>query len=136
MFALIILGSDKTTVSIAIDQNKYYPLYLSLGNVHNNVRHAHRNAIAIIAFLAIPKSECKYNQDKNFCFFRCQLFHSSLSAILRPLHAAMKTPEVMHCPNGHFQHVIYGLGPYIADYPEQILATCVIQGWCPLCPKK
>jgi hypothetical protein len=23
------------------------------------------------------------------------------------------------------------LGPYIADYPEQTLLTCVVQGWCP-----
>ena len=25
---------------------------------------------------------------------------------------------------------IYGLGPYIADYPEQALLACIIQGWC------
>jgi hypothetical protein len=39
-------------------QNDYYPLYASIGNVHNNVRHAHRNAVAVIGFLAIPKSVC------------------------------------------------------------------------------
>lgn len=53
----IILGSDKTTVSVATGQNDYYPLYMSIGNVHNNVRRAHRNAVAIIGFLVIPKSE-------------------------------------------------------------------------------
>jgi len=37
--------------------NKYYPVYLSIGNIHNNVQHAHRDGVAIIAFLAIPKSE-------------------------------------------------------------------------------
>ena len=55
-FVPIILGSDKTTVSVATGQNEYYPLYLSIGNVHNSVRRAHRNAVAVIAFLAIPKS--------------------------------------------------------------------------------
>ncbi|KAF8263940.1 hypothetical protein EI94DRAFT_1703630 [Lactarius quietus] len=29
-----------------------------------------------------------------------------------------KMPKVMKCPDGHFCHVVFGLGPYIADYPE------------------
>jgi len=56
MFAPIILGSDKTTVSVATGQNEYYPLYASIGNAQNHVWRAHRNALAIIGFLAIPKS--------------------------------------------------------------------------------
>jgi hypothetical protein len=56
MFAPVVLGSDKTTVSVATGQNEYYPLYASIGNAQNHVRRAHRNALAIIGFLAIPKS--------------------------------------------------------------------------------
>jgi hypothetical protein len=56
MFVPIILGSDKTTVSVATGHNEYYPLYASIGNVHNSVRRAHRNAVALVGFLAIPKS--------------------------------------------------------------------------------
>lgn len=43
----------------------------------------------------------------------------------------MTSPEVVRCADGHFCRVIYGLGPYIADYPEQALLACVVQGWCP-----
>ena len=57
MFVPVVLGSDKTTVSVATGQNDYYPLYISLGNVHNTVRRAHRNAVSLLAFLAIPKSK-------------------------------------------------------------------------------
>jgi hypothetical protein len=57
-FCPIILGSDKTTVSVATGQNEYYPLYMSNSLVHNNVRRSHQNAVTLIAFLAIPKSEC------------------------------------------------------------------------------
>ncbi|KAJ7205518.1 hypothetical protein GGX14DRAFT_335225, partial [Mycena pura] len=39
--------------------------------------------------------------------------------------------EVMLFPDGHYRRVIFGLGPYIADYPEQVLLACVVQGWCP-----
>lgn len=55
-FVPIILGSDKTTVSVATGQNDFYPLYLSIGNVRNNMRRAHRNALVLIGFLAMPKS--------------------------------------------------------------------------------
>jgi hypothetical protein len=58
MFVPIILGSDKTTVSVATGHNEYYPLYMSIGNVHNNVRRAHRNALVLVAFLAIPERTC------------------------------------------------------------------------------
>jgi hypothetical protein len=56
MFAPVILGSDKTTVSVATGQNEYYPLYAGIGNAQNHVRRAHRNALSLIGFLAIPKS--------------------------------------------------------------------------------
>ncbi|GBE85562.1 hypothetical protein SCP_0800790 [Sparassis crispa] len=133
MFVPIILGSNKTTVSVATGQNEYYPLYMSIGNVRNNVRQAHRNAVALIGFLAIPKTDRKYADDIQFRKFRRQMFHSSLSKILQPLKPGMTTPEVTHCADGHFRHVIYGLGPYIADYPEQALLACIVQGWCPKC---
>jgi len=42
----------------------------------------------------------------------------------------MTTPEVSQCSDGHFRHVIYGLGPYITDYQEQVLLGCIVQGWC------
>lgn len=56
-FVPVILGSDKTTVSVATGANDYYPLYASIGSVRNNVRRAHRDAVAIIGFLAMPKSK-------------------------------------------------------------------------------
>ena len=55
-FIPVILGSDKMTVSVATGQNDYYPLYASIGNVRNNVRRAHRNAVVVVGFLAMPKS--------------------------------------------------------------------------------
>jgi hypothetical protein len=42
----------------------------------------------------------------------------------------MTVPEVTLFADGHYRRAIYGLGPYIADYPEQVLLACVVQGWC------
>ncbi|KAG5634585.1 hypothetical protein H0H81_001453 [Sphagnurus paluster] len=66
MYCPIILGSDKTTVSVATGHVEYHPLYMSLCNVHNSVRRAHRNAVVPIGFLAIPKSMFNTLMSKHF----------------------------------------------------------------------
>jgi hypothetical protein len=43
----------------------------------------------------------------------------------------MTIPDIMQTPDGHFRCVVYSLGPYITDYPEQALLACMVQGWCP-----
>ncbi|EMD30674.1 hypothetical protein CERSUDRAFT_60969, partial [Gelatoporia subvermispora B] len=70
MFVPVILGSDKTTVSVATGQNEYWPLYASIGNVHNNVRRAHRDVLVVIGFLALPKTSKEYANDDDFRKFR------------------------------------------------------------------
>ncbi|KAG1838509.1 hypothetical protein C8R48DRAFT_751535 [Suillus tomentosus] len=130
MFVPVISGSNKTTVSVVTGQNDYYPLYASIGNAHNNVRCAHHNTVAVIGFLAIPKMTKKHSDDPHFQKFKKQLFHSSLLRILSSLKPTMSIPEVVRFGNGHFRHVLYGLSPYIADYPEQLILGCVIQNWC------
>ncbi|KAG5219977.1 Transcriptional repressor TUP [Salix suchowensis] len=151
MLVPVVLGSDKTTVSVATGNNEFYPLYEGIGNVHNKVRRAHRDAISLIALLAIPKSKLnpytntmhmltrlslrsasrEYQNDANFRKFRRQLFHTSLYHILRSLKPYMTQPRVSKCADGHFRRAIYSLGPYIADYPEQVLLACIVSGWCP-----
>ncbi|KAI0671174.1 hypothetical protein C8Q78DRAFT_1069813 [Trametes maxima] len=130
-----IFGSDKTTVSVATGQNDFYPLYMSLGNLHNGTRRAHRDSILPIAFLAIPKAERKHSDTMAFRRFRRQLFHTSIAAILQPLKSGMTHPEVVQCPDGHFRRAVWAIGPYIADYPEQVLVANIVQGWCPACLK-
>lgn len=73
----------------------------------------------------------EFRDDSDFRKFRRQLLHSSLAKILESLKDGMTTPEVVRFPDSHFRKVIYGLGPYIADYPEQALLACIVQGWCP-----
>ena len=55
MFCPIILGADKTTVSVATGNVEYHPGYISLGNLRNNVCRVHRNGVVPFMFLAIPK---------------------------------------------------------------------------------
>ncbi|KAF8990356.1 hypothetical protein BDZ89DRAFT_1097602 [Hymenopellis radicata] len=100
MVVYIILGS-KTTVSVGTGSVEDWPLYLSIGNLHNSACRGRRNGVVPIGFLSIPK--------------------------------AITTPVVRLCPDGHYRRVIYDLGGYIADYPEQVLLAGVVSGWCPKC---
>ena len=59
------------------------------------------------------------------------MYHTCLACIFEPLRPAMTLPEVVRCPDGHFRRAIYSLGPYIADYPEQVWLAGIVQGWCP-----
>ncbi|KAH9008005.1 hypothetical protein EDB84DRAFT_1591273 [Lactarius hengduanensis] len=124
---------DKTTVSVATGHVEYHPLYLSVGNLHNEARRGHRNGVIPIAFLAIPKGGRGFDDDPNFRTFKRQLYHSSISAILESLRPAMTTPVVRRCPDGHYRRVVFNIGPFIADYPEQIMLAGVVQGWCARC---
>ena len=76
-------------------------------------------------------AERKHTDTAVFRRFKRQLFQSSLAAILQPLVPSMNTPEVLRFPDGHFRRVVWALGPYIADYPEQVLVANIVQGWCP-----
>ncbi|KAG1905765.1 uncharacterized protein F5891DRAFT_1125793 [Suillus fuscotomentosus] len=84
-FVPIIIGSNKTTVSVGTKNNEYYPLYLSIGNVCNNI----------------------------------------LEMFKKP----MLKPKITHFGDGHYRYVIYGLGPYIANYEEQVLLTSIVRNW-------
>ena len=146
MMVPLLLGSDKTLASNATGQNEFYPLYFSPGNVKNSVRRAHRDALVPIGFLAIPKSTfstlwfiiCSHRISGTrkdgtsalFRLFRRQLLHESLRVILSPLKPFMTKPDVVKCSDGHYRKAIYALGPYIADYPEQVLLATVVSGWC------
>ncbi|KAH8980168.1 hypothetical protein EDB86DRAFT_2765240, partial [Lactarius hatsudake] len=77
VFCPIILGSDKTTVSVGTGNNACWPFYLSIDNMHNNVRRAHHNGVVLLGFLAIPKSNHKFRDDVAFRKFQRQLLHSS-----------------------------------------------------------
>jgi Plavaka transposase len=151
MYCPLILGSDKTTVSVAMGHVEYHPLYLSIGNPHNKVRCVHHNAVIPIAFLAIPKGmsyftstkegssryvhddlgDRRYDNDPEFRKFKRQLYHVSISAILQTLQPGMMNPVIRRCLDGHYRWVIYDLVAFIADYPEQVMLTGIVQGWCP-----
>ncbi|KAF9780630.1 hypothetical protein BJ322DRAFT_1164944, partial [Thelephora terrestris] len=133
MFVPIMLGTDKTTVSVATGQHEYHPIYLSVGNVHNRIRRAHKHALVLIGFLPIPKGSREDTKNSLFRDFRHRLFHGSLVMINDSIKDYMTKWDVVQCADHHFRRAIYGFGPYIADYPEQSTAAGTVYGWCVTC---
>ncbi|KAG1886571.1 hypothetical protein F4604DRAFT_1877832 [Suillus subluteus] len=108
-FVPLIVGSDKTMVSVATGHTEYHPLYLSIGNVFNSVRRAHRNSLVLVGFLMIPTTTKEHADDVDFQNFRRQLFHSSLANIFKSLKKNMTTPDI------------------------QVLLSGIVMGWCLKC---
>ena len=79
----------------------------------------------------VNSGDRKHDDSSHFRHFKRKLFHASLEAVLSPLRPGMTTPVVRRCPDGHFRRVIYDFIAFIADYPEQVLLTGTVQGWCP-----
>lgn len=73
----------------------------------------------------------EHEDSAEFRRFRRHLYHMSLRRILESLKPYMDAPDIVHYGDGHYRRTIYGLGPYIADYPEQVLLACIVQNWCP-----
>ncbi|EIW51504.1 uncharacterized protein TRAVEDRAFT_137240, partial [Trametes versicolor FP-101664 SS1] len=133
MFTPVCLAADKTTASVATGHQEFHPAYLMAGNVTNDMRRAHRDAVLPIAFLPIPTAETEHDDTDEFRLFKKQIYHAALKQIFEPLRPGMTTPHIMRCPDGHYRRAIFGIGPVIADYPEQVFMSGIVQGWCPKC---
>lgn len=147
MFLPLIMGSDKTTVSVATGNQEFHPFYGSPGIISNLAQRSHGSGVLPYAMLPIPKGVptfhlClfvltvfsvakRHRETPAYKKFARQLYHNCLAFVLSPLKDGMTTPVVTMKCDGFYRRVIYGLGPYIADYPEQVWLACVVQGWCP-----
>lgn len=149
VFIPIIGSSDKTTVSVATGHQEYHLVYQSPGGFINMAQQAHCMGVMPVAFLPIPKGknystysfDChiylshlaqqKHHNKPAFLTFCCQLYHTCLVKIFQPLKTGMTSPEMICCPDGHWWHTIYSLGPYIANYPKQVFLAGIGQNWCP-----
>ncbi|KAF8274535.1 hypothetical protein EI94DRAFT_1768740 [Lactarius quietus] len=132
-FIPIIASSDKTAVSVATGSQEYHLVYASLVNITNTAQRGHRDGMIPIAFLPILKTSICQQKWPKFQIFIHQLFHTCLRLIFAPLKPYMMEPKVMKCPDGQFHCIIFGVGPYILDYPKQVWLCGIVSNWCPKC---
>jgi hypothetical protein len=74
----------------------------------------------------------EFDGDPRFQKFVKQLFHTCINTIKETLKPGMRTPELTLFPDGYHRRAVFCEGPYMADYPEQVLAAGIVSNWCPM----
>ncbi|THU77482.1 hypothetical protein K435DRAFT_832430 [Dendrothele bispora CBS 962.96] len=119
----IILSSDKTQVTVFRNKSAY-PIYMTLGNIPKELRRKpSRRAYILLGYLPTTRLEhIKSDASRRRCLATC--FIPACPGT---------TGIVMASGDGveRLTHPIFAV--YIGDYPEQILVTCGITGFCPRC---
>jgi hypothetical protein len=82
----------------------------------------------MLTLVLASKHQRKRPEFQRFCR---QLYHRCLEIVFEPLKPYMETYIVLKCPDGKFRRAIFSLGPYIADYPEQVWLAGIVSNWCP-----
>ncbi|THU80172.1 hypothetical protein K435DRAFT_823723 [Dendrothele bispora CBS 962.96] len=128
----IILSSDKTQVTVFRNKSAY-PVYLTIGNIPKELRRKpSRRAYILLGYLPTTRLE-HITSEASRRRTIANLYHTCMRHIVKPLEAPGATGTVMTSGDGvdRLTHPIFAV--YIGDYPEQILVTCGITGFCPRC---
>jgi hypothetical protein len=129
----IIISSDRTQVTL-FGSKTAYPVYLTIGNIPKDVRRKpSQHSQILLAYL--PTTKLKHvTNNASRRHMVLNLFHSSLHQILEPLELLGVDGIIMKDGYGTFRRTHPILAVFAADYPEQILVTCLKSGGCPKCP--
>jgi len=101
MFVPVVVGSDKTTVSVATGHQEYHPVYMSPRNLTNIARRAHGNALLPIMFLPIPKSKSLvYDKSITLIWTESNISHQETPEKLKV--SSLLQADVPHLPSPSF----------------------------------
>jgi hypothetical protein len=132
--APVIIASDRTQLTRFSALKSAYPVYLTLGNIPRAMRRKPgQHACILIGYLSVDKMLKEELSIKEASSRTQRLFHESLRIILEPLKQAGRTGVEITGEDGLVRLVFPIIACYVANYPEQCLATCSKYGTCPKC---
>jgi hypothetical protein len=125
----VLLGSDKTHLTVFAGDKKAWPLYLSLGNIKSSFRNKPRNhAWVLVAYLPVVTFEAPKRLQT---VLQNRFFHQCVELVLEPLKAAGLESVKMADSLGNVRRCFPRLAAYLADYPEQGLINIARAGHSP-----
>lgn len=108
---------------------------MSIGNIAKHVRRQPScRAFRLIGYLPTLKPEEANMSAEQARTLRARLFHKAMEIIVKPLFEAAQNGALLADARGQVRLCHPLLSPYVADYPEQCLVTCIRYGQtCPKC---
>ncbi|KIY46435.1 hypothetical protein FISHEDRAFT_75626 [Fistulina hepatica ATCC 64428] len=128
----IIISSDKTQLTTFRNKSAY-PIYLTIRNLPKEIRRKpSRHGQVLLGYLSTSKLEHITNKAAHRRTL-CNLFHSCMTMITRPLREAGASGVLMQSGDGVVRRCHPILASYVGDYPEQLLVGCLKNLKCPSC---
>jgi len=127
MIVPVICASDKTHWTNYSRHQHAWPLYLTIGNIRNNIRHTpKRQAWFSVGLIPCPKKGAKNTHDA---------WYSAVGTVLSTLrNLGITGPGLKWNSADGFQRGCYPLlAAWVGDYPEQVIIVQVSYGSCRMC---
>lgn len=125
---LVILGSDKTHLTVGQGDKECHAVYISCGNVKKSLR-TKVGAHCWMMVAQIPVA--KFNETEHQGILTSRLLHRCLDIVLDDLKGCAATAQNMLDPGGRLRSVRTFLAAYIADLPEQQALSCAASNYAP-----
>ena len=141
----IILTSDKTHLS-GSGSAKAWPLFITIGNISNNIRFSPGYQCAqLIALIPIIHGDYltkhiakmsgieTHHETEEFRHWSRSVVHAVIRDVMAPIERVMRNGVRMTYADGAECLCFPLLCEYIGDMPEQWLLTCLVQPACTKC---
>lgn len=128
----IIISSDE--IQVTLFRNKTaYPVYVTIDNLPKDIRGCPSQRGQILrAYLPTELEHITNKAARRRAL--ADLFYACMKRILAPLETMELTGLQMTSGDGVTRHVFPIFAAYVGDCPEQVLATGIKNGLCPVCP--
>lgn len=119
---LVLLGSDKTHLTVVQGDKECHPVYMSCGNIKKNIR----TKLAARCWMMVAQVPlAKFEETKLQGLLTNRVLHLCLDRVLEGLKRCARSAQLMLDPCGGLRKVRTFLAAYIADLPEQQVLACV-----------
>ncbi|KAF7980145.1 hypothetical protein HWV62_39591 [Athelia sp. TMB] len=130
-FVGVIGASDKTPLTVGTGNREMHPVLLSIANIQPGVRmKATSHSFVLAGYLPIPKF--KGVSAQLHAALVAQVYHSSVSIIIRSLRVAERDGVVMSDPDGFMRFNHTPLVSWISDLPEMHTISCTLHSFSPV----
>ncbi|KAG8993874.1 hypothetical protein FRB90_000576 [Tulasnella sp. 427] len=130
----LIVSSDKTSLKVLSTGKDAYPAYLTIGNIPKAIRRKpSMHAQLLFAYLPTEQFTGTTLSKEQIRLAKHRAFHYAMKHIFKSLEDLEDGGLELESGDGKVRWCHPILAVYVADYPEQCLATCTRYNRCPLC---